>query len=157
MYVDNQLVLSDAQAFAATALTTNVIDLGGIRAIGSGKPLVIAFQCDVAADQTTGDETYQFDIETASDAAMTTARQFLNRRIFQAGTPTAPNEDADLLVAGFIFYEVIPQSKLSEGNRFLAVRYTGSGTTPTITMTIFLTAGDMTDVQNTFPKGYVIS
>lgn len=157
MYIDSQLLFSDAQALSATGLATNVIDLSASRALGAGEQLCVAFQVDAAADQGTGDETYQFDIEYASNAGITTARQLIGRRIFQAGTPTAPNEDADLLVPGFIFYINIPVSSISEANRYLAVRYTLSGTTPSVTVTSFLLPASMAQVNSQYPDGLTIS
>lgn len=157
MILDSQALFSDAQALTVTALATNVIDLGADRSIGSGEPMAIAFQVDVAADQGTGDETYQVDVEYASNAAITTARQLIGRRIFQAGTPTAPAQDADLLVAGFMFYIPIPPALLSESERFLAVRYTLGGTTPTLTLTAALVPMSFLQVNNILPDGLTIT
>jgi hypothetical protein len=159
MILDKQMLFSDAQAVTADAVGTNVIDLSQDRAIGNGEPMAVLFTVDVAADQTTGDEDYTFDVEYASDAAQTTARQLIGRRVFESGTPTAPAQDADLLVAGFKFYIPIPPTKLSESERYLGVRYDVTGTTPTITVTAALVPlkaiGD--DLQNIYAKGYVIS
>ena len=87
---DAQNLFSDAQAVTASAVGTNVINLLTDRSIGVGEPMCVLFAIDVAADQTTGDEDYTFDVEYASDAAQTTARQLIGRRIFESGTPTAP-------------------------------------------------------------------
>src|SRR3989304_1431934 len=103
MILDSQCQFSASQALTATALSTNVINLSVDRNIGVGTPMAVMFNVSVAADQTTGDEDYMFDIETASDAGITTARKLLGRRIFESGTPTAPAEDADLLGAGLTF------------------------------------------------------
>jgi hypothetical protein len=139
MYIDAQNLFSDAQALTTTgAVGTNVIDLTLDRSIGNGEPMGVVFVVDVAADQTTGDEDYTFDVEYASDAAQTTARQLIGRRVFESGTPTAPAQDADLLVAGFKFVIPIPPTKLSESERYLGIRYVLAGTTPTITCTSWL-------------------
>ena len=116
------------------------------------------FQVDVAADQTTGDEDYQFEVEYASDAAQTTGRQLIGRRKFESGTPDAPYQDADLLVAGFKFFIPIPPTKLSESERYLGIRYDTTGTTPTITVTAMLVPLSMCEANyNAYPNGYTIS
>lgn len=134
MYIDKLLKLSDAQALTATAVGTNVIDLSVERSIGNGTPMALVFSVGVAADQGTGDESYTFDLEYATNAAQSTGAQLMGRRIFEAGTPTAPAQDADLLVAGFVFAIPIPPTTLDEDGQFLGARYTLAGTTPTLTV-----------------------
>lgn len=159
MILDSLLQFSDSQALTATALSTNVVDIGSVdRNIGQGEPLGVVVAVEVAADQTTGDEDYTFDVETASNAAITTARKLLARRIFESGTPTAPAEDADLLVAGFRFVLPIPMGGLGEAERYLAVRYTLAGTTPTITVSAYLMPLKMVEVAKVhYPDGFTIS
>jgi hypothetical protein len=156
MYLDNFLKFSDAQAVTADAVGTNVLDLSVDRSIGSGEPMAVLFVVDVAADQTTGDEDYTFDVEYASNAAQSTGRQIIGRRIFESGTPTAPAQDADLLVAGYAFYIPIPPTVLSESERYLGIRYDVTGTTPTITCTAFLVPMAMVDSYTTYNNGYAI-
>ena len=157
MYLDSENLFSDAQAVTADAVGTNVIDLTKDRSIGTGEPMCVMFQVDVAADQTTGDEDYQFEVEYASDAAQTTGRQLIGRRVFESGTPAAPYQDADLLVAGFKFYIPIPPTDLSESERYLGIRYDVTGTTPTITVTAALIPLAMAEKYVSHPKGYTIS
>ncbi len=148
MILDAQARFSDAQAITADAVGTNVIDLLADRSIGNGEPMAVVFTVDVAADQTTGDEDYTFDVEYASNAAQSTGRKLIGRRIFESGTPTAPAQDADLLVAGFQFVVPIPPTSLSESERYLGVRYDVTGTTPTITMTAHLMPMSMIDTSS---------
>lgn len=157
MILDAQGLFSDAQAVTSSAVGTNVIDLSADRAIGSGEPMGVLFTVDVAADQTTGDEDYTFDVEYASDAAQTTARKLVGRRVFESGTPTAPAEDADLLVAGFQFVIPIPPTGLSESERYLGIRYVTAGTTPTITVTSALMPLNMIQADAVYPDGFTIS
>lgn len=140
MLLDKQLQFSDSQALSSTgAISTNVIDLGAAdRNIFVGEPMAVVVNVEVSADQTTGDEDYMFSVETASDDGITTARKLLARRIFESGTPDAPAENADLLVAGFVFAIVLPPGGLAEAERYLAVRYLLAGTTPTITVSAHL-------------------
>jgi hypothetical protein len=157
MFIDAQNLFSDAQAITADAVGTNVIDLGSDRSIGNGEPMVVVFQVDVAADQTTGDEDYTFEVEYASNAAQSTGRQLIGRRAFESGTPTAPAQDADLLVAGFIFTIPIPQTALSESERYLGIRYDVTGTTPTITVTAWLAPQSMVHSYNRYPRGFTVT
>lgn len=157
MILDLQNHFSEAQAITADAVGTNVIDLSVDRSIGNGVPMAVLFAVDVAADQTTGDEDYTFDVEYASDAAQTTARQLIGRRVFESGTPAAPFQDADLLIAGFTFAIPIPPTTLSQSERFLGIRYDVAGTTPTITMTASLVPLSMVDARVLYAKGYTIS
>lgn len=158
MYIDAQQLFSDAQALTATAVGSNVIDLSVDRSIGNGEPLAVVFTVDVAADQTTGDEDYTFDVEFASAADQSTGRQLVGRRIFESGTPTAPAQDADLLVAGFSFAIPVPPTALSESERYLGIRYTLAGTTPTITVTASLVPQCLVDNAKTaYADGFTIS
>lgn len=153
MILDRQLQFSDSQAVTTDAVGTNVIDLSADRSIGVGEPMAVLFNVEVAADQTTGDEDYTFDVEYATDAAQTTGRQLIGRRIFESGTPTAPAQDADLLVAGFTFAIPIPPTSLSESERYLGVRYDTTGTTPTITISAHLVPMSTIENANVFADG----
>lgn len=157
MYLDAQALFSDAQAVTASAVGTNVIDLSQNRSIGNGEPLGVLFTVDVAADQTTGDEDYTFQVEYATNAAQTTGRQLIGERNFESGTPGAPAQNADLLVAGFKFVIPIPPTNLSESAAFLGIRYVTAGTTPTITMTSGLVLLSGIDIANVFADGFTIS
>lgn len=158
MLLDKQLQFADSQALTTTALLTNVIDLGSVdRNIFVGEPMAVVFNVEVAADQTTGDEDYTFVVETASDDAITTARKELARRKFESGTPDAPAENADLLVAGFVFAIVLPPGALAEVERYLAVRYTGAGTSPTITLSAHLVPLKFVPTNVHYADGITIS
>lgn len=158
MFLDAQAQFSSAQAITEDAVGTNVVDLSVDRSLGNGEPLGVLFVVTVAADQTTGDEDYTFDVEYASDAAQTTGRQLIGRRVFESGTPTAPAQNADLLVAGFAFCIPIPPTNLSESERYLGVRYDVAGTSPTITVSAFLLPLSMIQVSNnTYADGITIS
>lgn len=157
MIIDAQTLFSDSQALTATAVGTNVYDLSVDRSIGNGEPMAVVFSVGVAADQTSGDEDYTFDVEYASNAAQSTGRQLIGRRVFESGTPAAPAQDADLLVAGFSFSIPIPPTTLAESEQFLGIRYTLAGTTPTITVSAFLQPMSMVDAYNSYPDGFTIS
>lgn len=154
MILDGENRFSDSQAITADAVGTNVIDTSVARALGNGEPIAVVFSVEVAADQTTGDEDYTFDVEIATNAAQTTGRQLLGRRVFESGTPTAPAQDADLLVAGFQFSIVIPPTSLTEAGRYLGVRYDVAGTTPTITVSADLVPVSQIPAYVSYAKGY---
>jgi len=159
MYLDALLQFSDSQAVTADAVGTNVVDLSVDRSIGNGEPMAVVFVVEVAADQTTGDEDYTFDVEYASNAAQSTGRQLIGRRIFESGTPGAPAQDADLLVAGFKVVIPIPPTQLSESEQFIGIRYDVTGTTPTITCSAFLTPLNMVETAFgvNYADGYAIT
>jgi hypothetical protein len=153
MILDSLLQFSDSQAVTADAVGTNVVDLSVNRSIGNGEPMAAVFVVEVAADQTTGDEDYTFDVEYATDAAQTTGRQLIGRRVFESGTPGAPAQDADLLVAGFKVVIPLPPTQLSESAQYIGIRYDVAGTSPTITCSAFLTPLNM--VESAFGVSYV--
>lgn len=157
MYLDAENQFSDSQAVTASAVGTNVIDLSLDRSIGNGEPLAVVFTVDVTADQTSGDEDYTFDVEYASNAAQTTGRQLIGRRVFESGTPTAPAQDADLLVVGFKIIIPIPPTKLSESEQFIGIRYVTAGSTPIITCSAFLIPLSMVDATNDYDSGFLIT
>lgn len=157
MFLDAYNQFSDSQAITADAVGTNVIDLSVDRSIGNGEPMAVMFSVEVAADQTTGDEDYTFEVEYASNAGQSTGRQLIGRRVFESGTPTAPAQDADLLVAGFIFYIPIPPTALSESERYLGIRYDVTGTTPSITVSAHLVPLSFAQASATYPDGITIS
>ena len=157
MYLDAQSQFPDSQAVTTDAVGTNVIDLSQDRSIGNGEAMTVMFTVIVAADQTSGDEDYTFDVEYASNAAQTTGRQLIGRRVFESGTPTAPAQDADLLVAGFSFFIDIPATKLSESEQFLGIRYDTLGNTPTITMSAHLMPKSFADATNDYADGFLIT
>lgn len=157
MYQDAETQFSSSQAVTTDAVGTNVIDLSLDRSIGNGEPLCVVFTVIVAADQGSGDEDYTFDLEYASNAAQSTGRQLIGRRIFESGTPTAPAQNADLLIAGFTFFIPLPPTKLSESERFLGIRYDTAGTTPIITMSASLMPQSMVDATNDYASGYSIT
>lgn len=158
MILDAYLQFSDSQAVTADAVGTNVVDLSSARSIGNGEPMAVVFVVEVAADQTTGDEDYTFDVEYASDAAQSSGRQLIGRRVFESGTPTAPAQDADLLVAGYKFAIPIPPTVAGDDERYIGVRYDVAGTTPSITVSAYLMPLSMVEVGAVhYPDGFSIS
>jgi hypothetical protein len=129
MFVDKLLLVSDAQAFSATGLSTDKIDLGAYQTlrnrIGDGEQMGFLITVDVAADATTGDETYQFDIVTDEDSAFGSVLVLISYVLSRT-----------LLTAGSRWFLPIPQYQPRE--RYIALRLTLGGTTPSITITAAL-------------------
>lgn len=148
MYLDAQNLFSDAQALSSTAVSTNVIDLGVDRDVGDGEPMCVLITVDVAADFTTGDETYQIDIQTGSTATPTTV---IARRI---PVVTASNATSELGLGAKL---VIPLPK--ENQRFLRLNYTLGGTTPSVTLTAALVPMSFADGKNfqQYASGFTVS
>jgi len=147
MFLDNLLVVSDAQAVTATAFSTNTIDLGSStpkREIGTGEPLGFGVTVDVAADFTTGDETYQFDIVQSANANLSSPD------VVASFVRTAAQ-----LVAGAMVFLPIPPGWPTK--QYLGLRYTTGGTTPTVTLTAWLTARDLFSIlARPYAKNYVV-
>lgn len=157
MRIDAQNQFSDAQAVTTDAVGTNVIDLSLNRSIGNGEGMAAVFVITTAADQTTGDEDYTFDLEYATNAAQSTGRQLIGRRVFESGTPGAPAQDADLLVVGFSFSIPIPPTQLSESAQFIGVRYDTTGTSPIVGVSAFIVPLSFVESFNTYASGFTVS
>lgn len=71
MYVDSQLLLSDAQAVTASADSTNIIDLGIARDIGTGEDLYLVTVCDVAMTDASSDSTVTVTLQGDSTSTIT--------------------------------------------------------------------------------------
>jgi len=147
MILDALGLLSDAQAITVDAVSTNTVDLSNVtpkRRIGDGEPLGIAMIVDVAADHTTGDETYIFNILEDDDPAL--------------GSPTIIASYTLLysqLTAGARHFFPMPPGRPTL--RYIGLGFDVGGTTPTITVTAWLTLQSMVDKPFTYAKGYTIS
>lgn len=144
MLLDNEEVLSDAQALTATAVSTNKYDTGAdptTKKFGAGKPKGIGFFVDVAADATTGDETYQFGVVSDADSALGSPTVHESRAIARA-----------TLVAGFKFFIALPPE--ADVERYIGAQYTLGGTTPTITVTSALMTAEAFAQWKAYPNNY---
>lgn len=144
MYIDAQLLFSDAQAVSADATSTNVVDLGVARKIFDGEPLAVVLSVDVAADGTTTDETYEFEIHTDDNAGLSSSTQLVAQAIGYAS-----------LTAGSRHIIPIPVGATLE--RYLGVKYDVGGTSPSVTVTAFLTPLSMVDKYTAYADGFTIS
>lgn len=157
MYTDKEAQFSASQEFTATAVGDNKISLSSARSIGNGEPMVVAFVVDVDAVQATGDESYTFAVEYATDEAQTLGLQEVGRRTFQAGTPTGSAQNASLLTSGFKFAVPVPPTSLAESAEVIGIRGTLGGTTPGVTVSAYLMPQSMYDSSGPmYPSGYSI-
>ena len=144
MTVDARLLVSDAQALTATAVSTDSIPLGlaGLD-IGAGEPVGFMFLIDVAADVASTNETYEFQIVGATASDLTTGQVILASRAFT-------NAQAASLTAGTRFALSFPVGSLNAGSiTHVGARYVLAGTTPSATVTAFLTPLSAADERNT--------
>ena len=140
MFVDSKLELSDAQALTATAVSTNVLPVSGN--IGPGEPMAIAVTVNVAADTAQANETYQFVLQTATDAAFTSPVNLMTTEAFDGST----------LLEGTTFMVPVGSNNLA----FLRMNYVLGGTSPSITVDAHLQPQSMIDNKSDLPINYVI-
>lgn len=148
MILDSQGQFSDSQAETATAVSTNVVDLGIDNNVGIGEPMGVLFNVEVAADATTGDETYEFQIQSGSTATPTD----VIAKVGFGGT----NELAETTLAqGYKF--VLPIPKGTSSDRYLRINYVLGGTTPSITISAHLVPLTFADSVVDYASGYTVS
>lgn len=145
MFVDAKLQLSDDQALTATAASTNVIDLGIDRDIGRGEPMCAVITVTTAADTANADETYSFALETDDNDSFSSAT------VLATYAPAAAT-----LAAGYQF--IIPLAH--ENERYLRLNYTLGGTTPSVTVSAYLSPQNFVDSGSGkvyYDGGYTVS
>ncbi len=125
MITDANLKLSAAQAVTVTAFSTNTIDLGVARDIGTGEDLKVHISVDVAATAA-GAATVNFQLVTSANAD-------LSSPTIIGQTDAIPKAS---LTVGTRLVLPIPPSIGGNGQRYVGIQYT-VGTGP-------LTAGSFT-------------
>jgi len=127
MIFDTKLEFSDDQAITATAVSTNVIDLGAMgtvfgaaaalaRDIGKGRPIPLLIQVTAAFNTLT---SLQVTVEVDDNAAFSSAKIIAASRDILL---------ADLVVGMRSELEFIPRGT---DERYVRLRYTVTGTNPT--------------------------
>lgn len=125
MWVDSRLEFSDAQAVTVDVASTNLIDLTGVALqVGVGQPLWVVMTLDVVASDGDADETYSVELETDAAAAFASRALLASQEIVRGS------------VAGSKFALAVP---VADMERFLRLTYNVGGTTPTMTISAFLT------------------
>jgi len=132
MFIDAQNLFSDAQAITAAAGSTNTIDVGAVRDIGTGQPLYVVVSIDVAFTDASSNSTLTVALEGDST------------------TTISPDGTQDLFTipalaaAGNVYYAPIPPGSAPANYQYLRLKYTpNNGDLTTGTVTAFLT----TDIQ----------
>jgi len=144
MQIDKGWKFNEAQAFSATAFSTDSPDLTIGRNLFAGEPLCPVFNVNVAADLASGDETYTFDILTDDNAAMSSPTVLINRPISRT-----------LLLAGTFWHIPVPFDVVME--RFIGFRANLGGTTPSITLTAWVAPCRDVDQWKAYTDAIVIS
>lgn len=142
MQLDAQMVLSSAVALTADAGSTNIYDLGVAgRDIGAGRPMSIYIHTTVAADFTSTNETYQFDLRTDDNTSMSSPTiLFSSAILYSALTANSINE---IVIPAGLTYE-----------RYIDVGFDGGGTTPTVTVSIFIAPTGSKTSMRKYANGY---
>lgn len=144
MFLDAQLLFSDAQAVTAAAASTNSIDLGAVRDIGTGENLYLVVTVDVAMTDTGSDSSLAVAIEGDSTTTFT-----------PDGTHTVFTIPA-VSAAGAIFVHKLDPSSAALQYRYIQLKYTpNNGNLTTGSFTSFLTK----DIQRyvSYADGITIS
>lgn len=140
MYIDAFLLFEDGTV-SASGNSANVVDLSSDRNVGIGEPLsvVLAFS---AVDNGEADETYQVELETASDEAF-----------------TAPSTISTVTVSRDLGEgkAVLPLPADLSADQFLRLKYTFGGTTPSATFKAFIIPTNMIDNYVQYADGFTIS
>lgn len=142
MYIESTNLFSDDQALTATAVSTNVIDLSIDRNIGMGEPVAVVVSVSVAADFTTTDETYQFQLETDDNDSFSSATVIADQTVAAADLAVG---DKVVLFIGHA------------NEQYLRMNYVLGGTTPSVTVSTFLIPAEMVDGYTNYASGYTIT
>lgn len=140
---DKEGEYSDAQALTATAASTNKINHRQDRNIGIGTAMCVVLTVDVAADFTTGNETYKFDLESDDDEAFGSAVVIASRTILAA----------DLVADSQHVIPIPPDTRFQQWSR---MNYTLGGTTPTLTVSAELKPQFAVQAEVSYPAGFDI-
>jgi hypothetical protein len=145
MILDAQNLYSDAQALTGTSLvaSTNIIDHGSDRNLGLGTPLSVVVTVDVAAGGTT--PTLTIVLQTDDNSSFSSATTVVTTAALAAA----------VLTAGAKFVLALPADATME--RYSRIAYTQGGTTPTITVTAWLTPTEMIQNEANYADAITIS
>lgn len=143
MYVDATLRFSNAQAITAAAASTDSIDLGAVRDLGTGEPLYIVCVCTVAMTDASSDSTLAVSLEGDSTSTFT-----------PDGSDTLFTFPA-VSAAGTVRYARFDPA-MASNFRYLQLRYTpANGNLTTGSFTAFIT--NNIDRYVSYADGYTIS
>lgn len=145
MTPDSKLLFSEAQAFTATGVSTNVVDLGIDQDIGKGEPMTVVVVVTTAADSADGDETYQFALQSDDNDSFSSADELVR-----------VTRTRDVLSAGYLI--TVPVGIVNQ--RYLRLQAILGGTTPSVSVTAYLHPSSMVDTasgNSAYAGGYSIA
>jgi hypothetical protein len=138
MIIDSKQAFADGQVLTATAVSTNVIDLGVDRNIGPGEHMAVMVSSSVDAGGTT--PTLQFEIQTSPNENMS------------GSTVIGTSEVVTSLLAGQKI--VLPLGLSNE--RYLRLSLIAGGSSPTHTIDAYLQPYSMVDAKTDYNNNYDI-
>lgn len=143
MYIDDQNLFDDNAQHLTTEASTNLIDLGQARDIGTGETIYFVIQVDTAFTDSSSNSTMTITLETDDNASFSSATTAQTIGTFAA-----------LSAAGTRLVARLQPSAINE--RYLRVKYTvANGDLSTGKFTAFLTHN--IDSYTSYPNGYTIS
>jgi len=148
MFLDGLLLLSDSQAITVDAVSTNTVDSSAIaRHLGVGEPIGAWINVEVAADFTTMDELYSFELIQSAAAALTSPV------VLATVTPLAAE-----LTLGSKFFLPMPEVGGTPPLRYFGLNYNTTGTTPILTVSAGIGLQSMFDSDNVhYASGVVVA
>lgn len=139
MFLDSKQAFADGQALTATAVSTNIIDLGVDRDIGTGESMAVVVSSSVDAGGTT--PTLQVAVQTDNAENM-------------SGLTTIATSQA---IGGLLAGEkiVVPIGNIN--SRYLRLNFITTGTSPTHTIDAYLQPYSMVDAKTDYANNYTIA
>lgn len=150
MMTDALLQLSSAQAVTASAVSTNTIDLGTARDLGTGGDLYAVFTVDTAATAA-GAATVNFQVISSANANLSSANVIAQTDAIAKTDLTAGRKPIVVCIS--------PSALLSlpVGQRYLGVQYT-VGTGPLTAGAFSATITDtVVDVNKNYASGFTVA
>lgn len=117
MLLDQQNVFSDKQAITATAVSTNVIDLGVARNIGNATNLYLVFVVTTAFTDSGSDSTVTPVLQTDDNVGFASPATIRTFDTLAALTPLGTER----------IYKLEPKTQKGEFERFIRISYTVAG------------------------------
>lgn len=139
MILDALNALSNSQALTVTAASTDTIDLGVERQLGSGEPMAVMVTVGVAMGGTS--PTLQVNVQSDDNTG------------FSSAAVVAASASFSSLPAGSKIVIPIPPNTNTE--RYLRLNYTLGGTSPTVTVSAHLIPLSHVESYRAYPWSYV--
>lgn len=148
--LDAQLQLSAAQAVTASAVSTNTIDLGTSRDIGTGTKLFAVVGVDTTATAA-GAATVRFQVITSANANLSSANVISQTDDIPIANLTAGRKPIVIALSPAVL------NSLPVGQRYLGLQYTiGTGPLTAGAFTAYLTNSGV-DVGKNYASGFTVA